>query len=79
MKNVKLAPSTEALVKYTIFKEKKDELENFINKEVEIWGHYQKIPDQIKTIIDHEFVVLGKYGKRINVNDIEKKISLGEI
>ncbi len=78
MKQVELSPQTQELVYYSIFKEKKEDLESFISKELDVWGEYESIPTYIRNIIDREFVALGKYAKRINVFEIENRISTTE-
>ena len=73
MKQTELSQQTQDMVFYSIFKEKKEDLESFIKKELDIWGQYENIPTYIRSIIDREFVALGKYAKRINVYEIEDK------
>jgi len=67
------------MVQYAIYREKRVELEEFITKEIHIWGNYQNIPDSIKKLIDKEFMALGRYGKRINVYTIEERLQTGEL
>lgn len=74
MKQTELSSQTQELVYYSIFKEKKEDLESFISKELDVWGEYEKIPTYIRNIIDREFVALGKYAKRINVFEIENRL-----
>lgn len=67
------------MVQYAIYREKRVELEEFITKEIHIWGNYQNIPDCIKKLIDKEFMALGRYGKRINVYTIEERLQTGDL
>ena len=74
-----ISENTQDLAYYSIFKEKREELEAFIEKEISTWGAYHDIPENIKGLIDTEFIALGKYGKRINVFNIEARLSSGEL
>lgn len=69
----------ETLVQYSVYKEKREELQSFLNREVIIWGGYSRIPDYIKKIIDQELLALGRYAKRINAPAIEKNIETGSL
>jgi len=77
VKQPEISQQTQDMVFYSIFKEKKEDLELFIKKELEIWEEYERIPVYIRSIIDREFVALGKYAKRINIFDIEER--MGEV
>lgn len=75
MKQCEISTETQELVYYSIFKEKKEDLESFIQKELDVWGEYESIPAYIRKIIDREFIALGKYGKRINIHQIEERLT----
>ena len=75
MKKNILPPETEKLVHYTIYREKKEELQHFLDKEVITWGGYSNIPEYIQKVIDKELLAIGRYGKRINVSAIEAELN----
>jgi len=75
VKQTEISQQTQDMVFYSIFKEKREDLELFIKKELDIWGDYEKIPTYIRSIIDREFVALGKYAKRINIFEIEGRMN----
>jgi hypothetical protein len=79
MKKKILSQETEALVHYTIYREKKEELQSFLDKEVATWGGYLNIPEYIQKIIDNELLALGRYAKRIDAPTIEKRIESGSL
>ncbi len=78
-KKISLHPETEALVRYRIYSDKKEELESFIRKEFQLWGSYESMPGYIKKLIDSELVAIGRYGKRIDAYSIEQRIASGEL
>lgn len=63
--------NSQAMVNYTVFSEKKEELREYIECQLLVWGSWDDIPDCTKAFIDREFVMLGRFGKRINANSIE--------
>ncbi len=64
--------NSQAMASYTVFSEKKEELREYIECQLLVWGSWDNIPDCTKAFIDREFVMLGRFGKRINVNSIER-------
>lgn len=76
MKKSVLSPTTEKMVYYSIYREKKEELQYFLDKEVVTWGGYSNIPDYIQRVIDKELLAIGRYAKRINAQAIESELSL---
>jgi len=65
---------TEKLAQLNVFREKENELEDFINKQLLIYESYEDIPREVKSIIDSLLITLGKYGKDIGIQDIEDRI-----
>jgi hypothetical protein len=74
MKKNILSPATEKMVHYSIYREKKEELQSFLDKEVITWGGYKNIPDYIQRVIDRELVAIGRYAKRIDAQSIEAEL-----
>lgn len=70
-RSAELPQETEKMFHYKIYMEKKEELQNFVDKEVIIWGGYPYIPSYIQRVIDRELMAIGKYGKRINIYEME--------
>jgi len=56
------------LAKYEIYRQKKQELLDFISQEMKIWGAYTEIPEPVQEFIDRELVVLGKFRKKIDIS-----------
>jgi hypothetical protein len=56
---------------YQIYMEKKEELQNFLNKEVVLWEGYDNIPYFIKKIIDSQLLALGRYAKRASISEAD--------
>ncbi len=75
----KISTGTLALAQYEIFKNKMNELKQYIENEIEVWGCYESIPERTKIFIDRELLTLGKYGKRIDIKNIEKKFEQTEV
>ena len=63
------------ILHYKIYIEKKEELQNFINKEVVTWGGYANIPNYIQKVIDKELIAIGKYAKKVNIQEAEDRPS----
>jgi len=57
---------------YKIYMEKKEELQSFINKEVITWGGYANIPYYIQKVIDKELIAIGRYAKRVKIQETEE-------
>lgn len=64
-------PRIYRLAKYEIYCQKKQELVDFINEQIIIWGNYNDIPADVKEFIDREFVALGKFGKKIDAASLD--------
>jgi len=73
-KKNQLRADAEVLERYRIFKKKENELREFINREFSVWGDYESIPEYTRTLIDREFIALGKFGKKIGIFTLEKKL-----
>ena len=68
---------TQAMACYQVFRERMNELQSYIEDQMQKWGSWENIPDNVKVFIDREFVLLGKFGKRIDVHSLEKAVSAG--
>lgn len=68
----RLTAGSQAMAFYQVFRERKDELQRFIDEQMCQWGNWDNIPDNVKSFIDREFVLLGRFGKRIDIVSLEK-------
>jgi hypothetical protein len=77
MKKPVLPLETEKMkiLHYEIYMGKKEELQNFINKEVITWGGYANIPHYIQKVIDKELIAIGKYAKRVEIQETDERPS----
>ena len=75
MKETVLPLETDKMktVHYKIYIKKKEDLQNFINKEVITWNGYANIPHYIQKVIDKELIAIGRYAKRVNIHETEER------
>lgn len=73
------ASIVQAKAFYQVFQEKMHELQDYIEGQIVQWGNWESIPDNVKTFIDKEFVLLGKFGKKIDVRSLEEIVKNEQI
>ncbi len=58
--------------KFEIYRDKKNELMEYISEQMAIWGAYENIPEHTLSFIDRQFVTLGIFGKKIDAWSMEQ-------